>query len=257
MTTEEKIIQGNTNINPCSPNSCNEGGICVPGKFDSFECICFRGYSGKFCEVKNVISNSNQQKLESLITITPTTTEVAFNFPPEFNSLKNSASQVSNLVEQAYMRTSTHQMPFFTEINPSQKQPYSNEKKNILVNFEHPDLVNIKPPAFTSSDIKEFNKAIQSVFSKPIIIKTPQVIDNLITTEGQTIPNLNSESENVVHIVNKIKNFDTNKIVESIQSKISESKGIDIDPLKKNQINFIEQKSESIKSITSTRPNTI
>ena len=97
-TTEEKMMQGNANTNPCSANSCNEGGICVPGKFESFECICFRGYSGKFCEVKIFISNSNQKKIERLITTTPTPVVSSFSPIESFSNdiKKNDFQQVKN-----------------------------------------------------------------------------------------------------------------------------------------------------------------
>ena len=56
MTIEEKVVQENANINPCSRTSCNEKGVCIPSRTSSFECICFRGFSGRFCELKKSIS---------------------------------------------------------------------------------------------------------------------------------------------------------------------------------------------------------
>ena len=151
----------------------------------------------------------------------PTTTQTLFNMPPEFNTLKKSLVQVSNLVEQAHMRTTTTQMPLSQKMEQS-LQVIQDEK--------------IK--SFTNSDIFGFNKAMQGMFS-------PQAKQSMITSESQVpssnpIQNVNNHPDHVLKPVKELINFGTSKIVESIQTKNGKSNGFESSNLKPiNQANFI------------------
>jgi hypothetical protein len=252
MTIEEKVFEENANTNPCSPISCNERGICIPSETSSFECICFRGFSGRFCELKNIISNVNQKKTEPFSTTMPTTTQTLFSMPPEFNTLEKSLVQVSNLVEQAHMRTTTAQMPF---VSQKMEQSVQDGKKDIKISFQQPEVIKSIPKSFTSSDIFGFNKAIEGMFS-------PQPKQSIITSENQVpssnpIQNVNNHPDHVLKPVKELINFGTSKIVESIQTKNGKSNGIassNLIPINQNTGNI---PSNLIPSTRIIQPNNI